>query len=170
MTFYKPIMLILALGLVGCSFKKDGSERGADFEVSPITLESSPETIKASWLMADMLADLIAGKPLTDALTSPAADAVDGGWRGLHREAIRGSGYVVHSLQAAVWAVSRTTSFRSAVLLAANLGEDADTTAAITGQLAGAAYGLSGIPLEWLEPLAWRQRIEATADDLFHQA
>ncbi|MER2266802.1 ADP-ribosylglycohydrolase family protein [Methylobacterium oxalidis] len=133
------------------------------------TTHGSPETIKASSIMADLLADLIAGKPLPKVLTSPAAEAVEGGWRGLHRDAIRGSGYVAHSLQAAIWALSRTTSFRSAVLLAANLGEDADTTAAITGQLAGAAYGLSGIPQGWLEPLAWRKRIETTAVQLFDQ-
>jgi ADP-ribosyl-[dinitrogen reductase] hydrolase len=57
----------------------------------------------------------------------------------------------VHSLKAALWCVGRTGTFRDAVLLAANLGEDADTTAAITGQLAGAIYGASGIPEEWLE-------------------
>jgi hypothetical protein len=75
--------------------------------------------------------------------------------------------YVAESLQAAVWAVSRTTDFRSAILLAANLGDDADTTAAIAGQLAGAVYGLSGIPGEWLDALAWRERLEQTASALF---
>jgi ADP-ribosyl-[dinitrogen reductase] hydrolase len=63
--------------------------------------------------------------------------------------------------------VSRTTDFRSAILLAANLGQDADTTAAVAGQLAGALYGLSGIPEDWLLKLAWRERIEAMAGGLF---
>jgi ADP-ribosyl-[dinitrogen reductase] hydrolase len=54
----------------------------------------------------------------------------------------------------------------SAVLLAANLGGDADTTAAIAGQLAGAIYGVSGIPGEWLERLAWKPRIEGMAFSL----
>ncbi|HEV2557930.1 MAG TPA: ADP-ribosylglycohydrolase family protein [Microvirga sp.] len=53
------------------------------------------------------------------------------------------------------------------MLLAANLGEDADTTAAVAGQLAGAVYGLSGLPPEWLERLAWRERITETAASLF---
>ncbi len=53
--------------------------------------------------------------------------------------------------------------FRSAVLLAANLGGDADSTAAIAGQRAGAVYGASGIPAEWLAALAWRERLQATA-------
>jgi ADP-ribosyl-[dinitrogen reductase] hydrolase len=105
--------------------------------------------------------------PLPELLASPAAERIEGGWRGLHRDAIRGSGYVVHTLQAALWAVARTTSYRSAVLLAANLGEDADTTAAVAGQLAGAIYGLSGLPPEWLERLAWRERITKMADRLF---
>ena len=51
-------------------------------------------------------------------------------------------------------------SFRDAVLLAANLGDDADTTAAIAGQLAGALYGRSAIPPHWLEQLAWKEKIE----------
>jgi ADP-ribosyl-[dinitrogen reductase] hydrolase len=73
----------------------------------------------------------------------------------------------VHSLKAALWCVGRTGTFRDAVLLAANLGEDADTTAAITGQLAGAIYGASAIPEEWLEKLAWREDITARTLDLF---
>ena len=72
----------------------------------------------------------------------------------------------MRSLQAAVWAVSRTTDFRSAVLLAANLGDDADTTAAIAGQLAGAIYGAAGISPEWLEAMAWRGRLEGAAASL----
>ena len=59
-------------------------------------------------------------------------------------------------------------SFSEAVLLAANLGDDADTTAAIAGQLAGALYGKHGIPDKWLEMLAWREKIEALAVALLY--
>ncbi|WP_244472936.1 ADP-ribosylglycohydrolase family protein [Methylobacterium sp. Leaf100] len=131
------------------------------------TTHGSPATVRCSRLLGDLLAQAIAGTPLNDVLGSPSAEAVEGGWRGLHRDAIEGSGYVVRSLQAAAWAVSRTTDFRSAVVLAANLGDDADTTAAIAGQLAGAVYGLSGIPQDWLAILAWRERIEDAAVRLF---
>jgi ADP-ribosyl-[dinitrogen reductase] hydrolase len=55
-------------------------------------------------------------------------------------------------------------------VLAVNLRDDADTVGAVTGQLAGALYGLSGIPQRWLEPLAWCQRILDTADALVSQA
>jgi ADP-ribosyl-[dinitrogen reductase] hydrolase len=65
-----------------------------------------------------------------------------------------------------MWCVGRTGDFRSAVLLAANLGEDADTTAAIAGQLAGALYGASSIPEDWLQKLAWQPRIANMARQL----
>jgi len=95
------------------------------------------------------------------------ARILSGSWRGARREQISSTGYVAHSLEAALWCVGRTTSFRDAVLLAANLGDDADTTAAITGQLAGALYGKSDIPSDWLEKLAWRDEIEELAISLF---
>ncbi|MEO6608615.1 MAG: ADP-ribosylglycohydrolase family protein [Aestuariivirga sp.] len=82
------------------------------------------------------------------------------------RSRVRGSGYVIHSLEAAIWAVGNSNTFREAVLLAVNLGEDADTTAAITGQLAGAIWGASAIPDEWLNKLAWREQIISYADKL----
>jgi ADP-ribosyl-[dinitrogen reductase] hydrolase len=66
---------------------------------------------------------------------------------------IRGSGYVVRSLEAALWAFHRTSDFRSGCLLAVNLGDDADTTGAVYGQLAGAFYGYSAIPGAWREKL-----------------
>ena len=66
--------------------------------------------------------------------------------------------------------MSRTTDFCSAVLLAANLGDNADTTAAIAGQLAGAIYGAAGISPEWLDAVAWRGRLESAAVRLFDAA
>jgi ADP-ribosylglycohydrolase len=80
---------------------------------------------------------------------------------------IQGTGYVVRSLEAALWSFNNTGSFEAAVLKAANLGDDADTTAAICGQLAGAFYGEPGIPKKWLERLAMRQQISTLADRLF---
>lgn len=83
---------------------------------------------------------------------------------------IRGTGYVVESLEAALWAFARSDNFRDGCLLAANLGDDADTTAAVYGQLAGATYGASGIPQAWLDRLARREEIEALADGLWKAA
>jgi ADP-ribosyl-[dinitrogen reductase] hydrolase len=95
------------------------------------------------------------------------ATIMAGSWRGMPRQQVGSSGYVAHSLAAALWSAGRTDSFASAVLTAANLGGDADTTAAIAGQLAGALYGLSGIPVAWLERLAWRERIVELGQQLF---
>lgn len=93
----------------------------------------------------------------------PIASILAGSWRGKARHEIRSSGYVAHSLEAALWCVAETDTYRDAVLLAANLGDDADTTAAITGQLAGALYGAGSIPAAWRAKVAWGERIEESA-------
>ena len=79
---------------------------------------------------------------------------------------IRGSGYVVQSLEAALWAFHHTDNFRAGCLLAVNLGDDADTTGAVYGQIAGACYGVQGIPTAWLAKLHRRADIEALAGRL----
>ncbi|KAF5037149.1 ADP-ribosylglycohydrolase [anaerobic digester metagenome] len=84
--------------------------------------------------------------------------------------AIRGRGYVAASLEAALWAFSRSSTFAEGCLLAVNLGEDADTTGAIYGQLAGAYYGAAAIPWAWRECLAMRDLIEAYAENLMRCA
>jgi len=73
---------------------------------------------------------------------------------------IVGSGYVAKSLEAALWAFHDAKDFRQGVLRAVNLRDDADTTGAVCGQLAGACWGESEIPGEWLEELARRDMIE----------
>jgi len=72
---------------------------------------------------------------------------------------VKSTGYVVDTFEAAVWAFAPRDGFRNILLRAVNLGDDADTVGAVTGQIAGAAYGLSGIPESWLEVLAWRPKI-----------
>lgn len=79
---------------------------------------------------------------------------------------IRGTGYVVDSLEAALWCFYKTDSFEAAILQAANLGDDADTTAAICGQIAGAYYGAAGIPAKWQEKLFMYTEIIDLADKL----
>jgi ADP-ribosylglycohydrolase len=79
---------------------------------------------------------------------------------------IRGGGYVVESLEAALWAFSRSSSFEEGLLLAVNLGDDADTTGAVYGQIAGAYYGASAIPAAWVEKLAMKPLIERLAVQL----
>lgn len=79
---------------------------------------------------------------------------------------IRGTGYVVRSLEAALWAFHKSDSFRDGCLLAVNLGDDADTTGAVYGQLAGAFHGEKGIPETWRSKLAMRERIVELSDQL----
>lgn len=75
-------------------------------------------------------------------------------------ETIRGSGWVVESLEAALWSFYNTSSFEEAVLKAVNLGNDADTTGAVCGQIAGAYYGVLNIPYQLIHGLARKEMIE----------
>jgi ADP-ribosylglycohydrolase len=83
---------------------------------------------------------------------------------------IRGSGYVIHTLEAALWAFYTTDNFRDGAIAVVNLGEDADTTGAVYGQIAGAYYGADGIPAEWRGKLAMRELIEQRAAELHAMA
>jgi len=75
--------------------------------------------------------------------------------------AIESDGYVVHTLEASLWCLLGTDAYNSAVLRAVNLGWDTDTTAIVTGGLAGTYYGLEAVPLQWRDTLARKQEIEA---------
>jgi ADP-ribosylglycohydrolase len=79
---------------------------------------------------------------------------------------IKSSGYVVHTLEAALWCLLRHDTYAATVLAAVNLGDDTDTTGAVVGGLAGLAYGEAGIPAEWLAGLARRADIEDLAQRL----
>lgn len=138
------------------------------------TTHGAEESVDGCDALAVVLASLIGGKPLSDVLSAsygpfcPRVQAImDGSWREKARSDIRSSGYVIDSLESAFWCLSETTTFRDAVLLAVNLGDDADTVGAITGQLAGATYGVSSIPKEWFAQLAWNARLATTAEQLF---
>jgi ADP-ribosyl-[dinitrogen reductase] hydrolase len=80
---------------------------------------------------------------------------------------VRGGGYILDALEAALWALRTATSFEDGVLRAVNLGDDADTTAAIYGQLAGARHGIDAIPAKWRERLHRHDEIVALADALY---
>jgi len=94
------------------------------------------------------------------------AEIAKGSFKHRRPPEIQGSGYVVKSLEAALWAFYHSNSFREGCLLAVNLGDDADTTGAVYGQLAGAFYGETGIPAEWRSRLAYRELIESSAKKL----
>ncbi|GGC44434.1 hypothetical protein GCM10011371_34830 [Novosphingobium marinum] len=152
-------------------------DRAAMHEVAALqsrTTHGAAEAVDACIGFCDMLADAIAGRPRSEVLRprqarlAPAISRImAGSWQGRHRDTIASTGYVVHSLEAAIWCTARTGSAREALVLASGLGEDTDTVAAITGQLAGALHGTAALPAQWLDALAWRERIEETARRLF---
>jgi ADP-ribosylglycohydrolase len=132
------------------------------------------ECVDACRLFIVQLVDALTGADKAAALRQrvmalcPAVLCISAGeFKDKPRAQISSSGYVIHTLEAALWAVWQTDNFRDAVLTAANLGDDADSVAAAAGQLAGALYGSRAIPEEWLAKLAWRDRIEFLAHDLF---
>ncbi len=94
---------------------------------------------RGTWSEGDLCADI--------------ETVVNGSYKAKQPPAIRGTGYVVHSLEAALWAFHHSTCFRDGALLAVNLGDDADTTGAIYGQFAGAYYGFESIPKKWREKI-----------------
>ena len=161
---------LMRLAPVAVRHWRDPARRASVAARQSATTHAATEAVDACVAFTNLLADAVAGEPRAAVLaprdvevTATVRAILAGGWRGRPRGAIKSSGYVLHSLEAALWCVGRTADYRSAVLLAANLGDDADTTAAITGQLAGALYGMGGIPAEWLAKLAWRERLEQTA-------
>lgn len=117
------------------------------------------EVLSADW---SVLAELHAISPLHPAVL----EVAHGSFRRKQPLEIKGSGYVVESLEAALWAFHQASSFRDAVLAAVNLGDDADTTGAVCGQLAGAYFGTDGMPPEWLARLAKRDWIEQASAKL----
>lgn len=103
-------------------------------------------------------------------LTNKILAISDGSFREKEPPEIQGTGYVVDSLEAALWAFARTDTFRDGCLAAVNLGDDADTTGAIYGQLAGAYYGVNAIPDEWKNTIVKRAMIEQFSNDLYSLA
>lgn len=154
-------------------FFRDPIEAVRQSGESSRTTHQAPACIDACRYMGGILRGLIDGAPKEVVLRASYQPAgmkkehldpeisriVAGSFKEKQPPEIRGTGYVVRSLEAALWAFYRSDSFEEGALLAVNLGDDADTTGAIYGQIAGAYYGLSGIPAHWLEKLHGREMI-----------
>jgi ADP-ribosyl-[dinitrogen reductase] hydrolase len=139
--------------------------------LSSATTHGAPEALDACTLFATALGKALKGSSKEEVLrltgidvSSPAVQALAGGrYRNKPVDQIRSSGYCIESLEAALWCFAREDSFEETVLAAANLGDDADTVAAIAGQLAGAYYGAAAIPAHWNQRLAMKDEIERLA-------
>ncbi len=146
------------------------------------TTHGAPEPVDACRYYSGLILGALAGEskkrvlgtrcsPLGNAwseseLTPKIDEIAAGSFKTRQPPEIRGTGYVVQALEAALWAFWNSDDFEGGALLAVNLGDDADTTGAIYGQLAGAYYGLDGIPDYWCNKIALSDRILKLADDL----
>jgi ADP-ribosyl-[dinitrogen reductase] hydrolase len=139
------------------------------------TTHGAAECVEACRLLGRIICRALADRPKEEVLMADAGSMVAGervraiaagSYRTTTEADIRGTGYVIESLEAALWAFARTETFQDAILVSANLGDDADTTAAVCGQVAGAYYGIRGIPTHWLERLALGSEIARLADRL----
>lgn len=138
------------------------------------TTHGAQEAIDSCCIFAEALCIAIDGGSKAEILDleAPAnaskrlSEIASGGYRNRPEAQIKGSGYVVDCLEAALWSFKRADNFGEAVLLAAHLGDDADTTAAVVGQIAGAYYGLSGIPDSWIRRLAMSEVLMSHSDAL----
>jgi len=127
-------------------------------------LGESKETLLSP--MYTPISGLWAESPLPEKIAAIA----QGSFKEKNLPEIRGTGYVVDSLEAALWAFYHGDDFQEGALLAVNLGDDADTTGAVYGQMVGAYYGVQGIPEEWLEKIVWAEEIKTLAADLAEKA
>jgi ADP-ribosylglycohydrolase len=149
------------------------------------TTHGHPGAVDATRYLAALTLAALGGVGREEVLAGKGPAAVLGMLDGLHPEvravaegsfrhkqppAIRGGGYAVHALEAALWALHTTDTFEDGALAAVNLGDDADTTGAIYGQLAGALYGVDAIPAHWREVIVMGDAILALADALYDLA
>jgi len=150
------------------------------------TTHGAPEPVDACRYYAGLIVGALQGRTKGELLSSrfspvaglwrhelltPSIDAIAAGsFRERRPPGIRGTGYVVNALEAALWAFWHTDDFETGALAAVNLGDDANTTGAIYGQLAGAFYGIEGIPERWRDKLTMSDRIVELADGLLEFA
>ena len=174
---------LMRLAPVPMYFSGDAEEAIRMAADSSRTTHGAQEAVDACRYYAGLLVGALRGVD-KDTLLLPSYCPVEGLWEReplagkiaaiakgsfKHRQPpeIRGGFYVVETLEAALWAFHHSEGFREGALLAANLGSDADTTAAIYGQLAGAHYGSEGIPAAWREKLTMLVEITSLADQLY---
>lgn len=144
------------------------------------TTHGAHECVHATQMFSEALRRALLGHTKTDVvaiqgdhedmLSAKLEKVARGEWKTKTRAGVKGSGYVVEALEASLWCFWHTNSYEEAVLMAANLGDDADTTAAICGQLAGAYYGIEAIPQRWRTVITMSQEIHTLARDLLSHA
>jgi ADP-ribosylglycohydrolase len=132
--------------------------RGLANGLTPTVAYEQMQILANPWLQTDSIPAVVQDKHYQRILTGKLSD--------FSEAEIQSSGYVVHTLEAALWCLLKYDTYAATVLAAVNLGDDTDTTGAVAGGLAGLAYGEAGIPAEWLAGLARRADIEDLAQRL----
>jgi ADP-ribosyl-[dinitrogen reductase] hydrolase len=177
---------IMRLAPVPVAYLDEGLDRVIERSVeSSLPTHRAPQCLSACAWMGAVLAGLMQGLdrdevldpdgPITHRvekavpLHTAVAEVVAGSYRTRRPPEIRGTGYVVDSLEAALWAFVHADDFERAVLAAVNLGDDADTTGAVCGQIAGAYWGHEGIPAQWRADLARPDLLGAGFDRLIEK-
>ncbi len=157
---------------IACAHDVAAAQRLA--AASSRTTHAAPLCLDSCGLLATMLIQLLrghgkSGLQATDyAASSHEVEQLQRGhWQQKSYQQLKGTGYVIDSLEAALWCFYHTDNYADCVLAAANLGNDADTTAAVAGQLAGACYGYAAIRPAWREALHREAEICQLADQLF---
>jgi len=177
---------IMRLAPVPLFFARDPEKAVVMSAASSRTTHGAPNAVDGCRYLGALIVGAVSGASKEELLSgrytpapgvwerAPLADAIrevaDGSFVTKNPPEIRGTGYVVDSLEAALWAFHRGHSFEEGLMLAVNLGDDADTTAAVYGQLAGAFYGVSAIPQRFRDRLVMRDLIEGLAAKLYQCA
>jgi len=173
---------LMRLAPIAIAYAHDPAEAVRLAGASSRTTHGAREAVDACRYFASLLVGAIRGVPKEELLapryevvpglwdehplTSTIDEVAAGSFRTKAPPDIRGTGHVVRTLEAALWAFASSNDFRSGALAAVNLGDDADTTGAVYGQIAGASYGASGLPASWTDPVAMRTVIEELASSL----
>ncbi|MEJ6949429.1 ADP-ribosylglycohydrolase family protein [Natronospora cellulosivora (SeqCode)] len=169
---------LMRLAPVAMYYKGDFEKAVLYSGKSSITTHNNILSIDSCRCFGRMLQQAIVGKDKDSILTGEVRQLevddkvkliADGSYMDKDIDAISSSGFVIDSLEASLWAFYHTENFKDAVLKAVNLGDDADTVGAITGQIAGAYYGLDGIPEEWVSKLAKKDLIFDLLDKLYNK-
>jgi ADP-ribosylglycohydrolase len=165
---------LMRLCPVPCFYSADPKKAAAISDEQSRTTHASDIAAEACQFLSHLLSNLLNGQNYHDAKKKalesewsyPLLSAVDHSFYGYSDAGISSGGYVLDTLQAAIWAAENGQSFRETVSLAVNLGDDADTTAAVAGQIAGAMHGLSEIDQDLKIGLAKERQLYVTSQFL----
>jgi ADP-ribosyl-[dinitrogen reductase] hydrolase len=167
---------IMRLAPVALFYFPDEAAIVANAEISARTTHGAAESVYAARLLATILLRalqglgkkaILSGLPVEPGAPANIQQIAQVAWRTKGEDEIQSTFFAAPCLEAALWCFDRTESYEEAVLRAVNLGGDADSTAAVCGQVAGAHYGYSRIPTRWVDRLVKKELILEMAERLF---